>query len=301
GVVPLGAMFLIVMCVLASLFFIGTMSLVFVGGRNVVTFKSMLDELASGSPGIVLLGEDVDIDVDEPSISIRWAFVACGEAFLLPGSQGVHVGQYRPAMSPFGRDSGKRQMIQALTRFDDDHVLDVHEANLYPFDTYRLSSIVCAVNSATNETLQIQRLSTVDVTTSFTVTITDADTYNTLSDGTQVPTREIEMIVRRAPTVRLYAMMLWIVNWMLTHVTIGFVVLAIKSGDIKRVGLHSLYAFAIVLAIPQIRNAMPDAPDLDELTYTADIIGFFPQTIFSGVDAILLLVVIASRELKEMQ
>lgn len=150
-----------------------------------------------------------------------------------------------------------------MTRFDDDHVLDVHEANLYPFDTYRLSSTVRAVNSATNETLQIQRLSTVDVTTSFTVTITDADTYNTLSDGTQVPTREIEMIVRRASTVRLYAMMLWIVNWMLTHVTIGFVVLAIKSEDIKRAGLHSLYAFAIVLAIPQIRNAMPDAPDLD--------------------------------------
>ena len=58
-------------------------------------------------------------------------------------------------------------------------------------------------------------------------------------------------------------MMLWIVNWMLTHVTIGFVVLAIKSEDIKRAGLHSLYAFAIVLAIPQIRNAVPDAPDLD--------------------------------------
>lgn len=52
--------------------------------------RTIVETSGAGRDQIVLLGEDVDVDVDEPSISIRWAFVACGEAFLLPGSQGVH-------------------------------------------------------------------------------------------------------------------------------------------------------------------------------------------------------------------
>jgi hypothetical protein len=39
---------------------------------------------------IVLLGENVDIDVDEPSVGIRWSILACGKDYVLPGSMGVH-------------------------------------------------------------------------------------------------------------------------------------------------------------------------------------------------------------------
>lgn len=38
----------------------------------------------------MFLGEDVDVDIDEPSIDIRWSVVACGSGNYLDGSQGIH-------------------------------------------------------------------------------------------------------------------------------------------------------------------------------------------------------------------
>lgn len=38
----------------------------------------------------MLVGESVDVDVDEPSVTIRWAVLACGNDFMLSGSAGVH-------------------------------------------------------------------------------------------------------------------------------------------------------------------------------------------------------------------
>ena len=39
---------------------------------------------------IVLIGDNVDIDVDEPAVTIRWSILACGSNFTLPGSEGTH-------------------------------------------------------------------------------------------------------------------------------------------------------------------------------------------------------------------
>ena len=39
---------------------------------------------------ILLLGENVDVDVDEPAITIRWSLVGCGPGFVLAGSEGIH-------------------------------------------------------------------------------------------------------------------------------------------------------------------------------------------------------------------
>jgi len=38
----------------------------------------------------VLIGESVDVDVDEPSITIRWSILACGPGYVLPESSGIH-------------------------------------------------------------------------------------------------------------------------------------------------------------------------------------------------------------------
>ena len=32
----------------------------------------------------------MDVDVDEPALTIRWSIIACGQAFILPGSGGAH-------------------------------------------------------------------------------------------------------------------------------------------------------------------------------------------------------------------
>lgn len=36
------------------------------------------------------MGESVDVDVDEPSLTIRWSILACGDDVILPGSAGSH-------------------------------------------------------------------------------------------------------------------------------------------------------------------------------------------------------------------
>lgn len=42
------------------------------------------------STKIVLFGESVDVDVDEPSVTIRWTIIGCGQDFVLQGSEGSH-------------------------------------------------------------------------------------------------------------------------------------------------------------------------------------------------------------------
>lgn len=32
----------------------------------------------------------MDVDVDEPQISIRWSILGCGTSFVLTGSEGAH-------------------------------------------------------------------------------------------------------------------------------------------------------------------------------------------------------------------
>jgi hypothetical protein len=32
----------------------------------------------------------VDVDVDEPAVTVRWSILACGQSFVLPGSEGTH-------------------------------------------------------------------------------------------------------------------------------------------------------------------------------------------------------------------
>ena len=42
---------------------------------------------------IVLIGDNVDVDVDEPALTIRWSIIACGEPYVLAGSEGTHGSQ----------------------------------------------------------------------------------------------------------------------------------------------------------------------------------------------------------------
>jgi hypothetical protein len=153
--------------------------------------------------------------------------------------------------------------IQNLVQFDSDHVLDVHRARLYPFDTYLLTTTLRAVDSS-NKTVPIQKIATIDQTSNFFVGGSDLDSYSTLTDGTQSPSRDMDFQVSRPGPARAFSLLLFAVSWMLTHVAIGHVILdwytdVVKSSLIK----HLVFAFAILLVHPQLRNSMPDAPGYD--------------------------------------
>jgi hypothetical protein len=152
--------------------------------------------------------------------------------------------------------------IENLVRFDSDHTLDIQKARLYPFDTYLLTSTLRAVD-ASNTTVPIRKLSTIDQVTSFLVTTSDVESYEIIN-GTQVPTRDFDLYVTRPGQLRFYTLLLFGVSWMLSHVTIGHVLLARRLVDIKSMTKHLVSAFAILLVIPQLRNSMPDSPALDD-------------------------------------
>lgn len=321
GVIPLQNVTILIFTLIFSLLFILALSCSFLGGdeEDEPLFKSMLNDIAMNDPGVVLLGENVDIDVDEPSITISWSLVACGDSFELDGSSGVHESQcglpsmalwvyadnfpepatmYNPSAIPFVRKTGQRRRIENLVRFDSDHTLDVQKARLYPFDTYLLTSTLRAVDTS-NTTIPIRRLSTIEQVTSFLVTVDDVESYEIIN-GTQVPTRDFDLYVTRPGQLRLYTLLLFGISWMLSHITIGHVLLARRLVDIKSMTKHLVSTFAILLVIPRLRKSMPDSPALDDGALI-DYIGFFPQMIISASCVLTILLLIMLREYDETE
>lgn len=321
GIIPLQNVTILIFALIFSLLFILALSCSFLGGNEEddLLFKSMLNDIATNNPGVVLLGENVDIDVDEPSVTVSWSLVACGDSFELDGSSGIHESQcglpsmalwiyadnspepvaiYDPAAIPFVRKTGQRRRIENLVRFDSDHTLDVHNARLYPFDTYLLASTLRAVD-ASNTTVPIRKLSTIQQVTSFLVATSDVESYEIIN-GTQVPTRDFDLYVTRPAQLRFYTLLLFGVNWMLSHVTIGHVLLARRLVDIRSMTKHLVSAFAILLVIPQLRKSMPDSPALDDGALI-DYIGLIPQMIISASCVLTILLLIMLREYDEME
>ncbi|KAG6855878.1 hypothetical protein H0H87_009767 [Tephrocybe sp. NHM501043] len=317
---PLRGAIIAKLALAVSLIFIFTVCFCFIGTDvDEDYFKKVLTKTANTDPGVVLLGESVDVDVDEPSITIRWSILACGEGLFLPGpvaAHGIHscglpsqplrifvdndpepAATYDPTKIPLSRDTGSWRSTQNLVQFDSNHVLDVHEARVYPFDTYLLTSTLRAL-SDTNETVPIRKLLTIAITSSFDIDTDDSETYSTSTTGAGTVTyasRDIDMRVARPTSARIFALTLFALNWMMAHATVGLVFMCKRLDDVRPIFKHLLSAGAILIAIPQMRNSMPDAPGFD------DTIGYFPQMIFAGISTILILIIIIGHELDNLR
>ena len=147
-------------------------------------------------------------------------------------------------------------------QFDSNHVLDVHNARLYPFDTYFLTGTLRAVTFS-NGSLPIQKLITIDVMSSFNIWTTDMESFSKVNDGTVLPSRDMDMHVWRPGSTRLSALFLFTISWLLTHVTVGHVLLARQTSGRRPLFKYLVSTGAILISIPQLRNSMPDAPGLD--------------------------------------
>ncbi|CCL99705.1 uncharacterized protein FIBRA_01727 [Fibroporia radiculosa] len=321
GITPLGPAFLVGIAVVLSLLFISSIACAFVGSdADEPPFKGLLDGIAVNNPGIVLLGDNVDVDVDEPSVTIRWTVIGCGSAFVLAGSEGTHGSTacglpsiplnvyvdsgdaaaftYDPGLFPIVNKTGQRIGIQNLCQFDSDHVLDVHEARLYPFDTYQLTSTLRIMSSDSQEPITMSALTTLKLTSSFVISPSDVASYMNTSTNVNEPGRDITIDITRPGEAKFFTLLLFAISWMLTHATMGFIVLAWVTTDEKRVLQYLFFVITVLLVIPQLRNAMPDAPGFDGVLL--DSIGFFPQMMSSGMTSVVLLIIIAKRGLESM-
>lgn len=202
---------------------------------------------------------------------------------------------YDPDLFPVVNKTGRRLGIQNLYQFDSDHVLDVHEARLYPFDTYHLTSTL-RVASTNGDPILLSALTTLKVTSSFAIAHTDVQSNVNTSNSVNAPSRDIELNITRPPEARMFALLLFGVSWMLAHATIGFTVLAWMRADERSIFQYLGLVAVTLLAIPQLRNAMPDAPGFDGVLL--DSIGFFPQMLMVGVSAICMLSMAAKRALQ---
>lgn len=103
------------------------------------------------------------------------------------------------------------------------------------------------------------------MTSSFVISSSDVSGYVETGDDSdsQSPRRELDLRISRPGGARAFALFMFAVNWMLAHATIGFMLLALHAEHSRRVPLLLGMNFVILLAIPQIRNSMPDAPGYD--------------------------------------
>lgn len=155
--------------------------------------------------------------------------------------------------------------IQNLFQFDSDHVLDVHLSRLYPFDTYELTTTIHILDQ-NKQPINLARLPTVSQTPSFLVSASDVSSFmNSTSsdDAVEQGGRNLEMKVVRPGEARAFALLLFAINWMLAHATVAYMVLAWKTEDTERMLKYLAFIAVTMVLIPQIRNAMPDAPGFD--------------------------------------
>lgn len=98
--------------------------------------------------------------------------------------------------------------------------------------------------------------------------------------------------------------------WVLTHICIGYTVLANRSPATHPILKHLALTAAILIILPQLRAAMPDSPGLDgfligklfavpsmaKVQQCTDTIGFFPQMIICAICLITVLLSAVSRD-----
>lgn len=101
------------------------------------------------------------------------------------------------------------------------------------------------------------------MTSSFLIDTADMESYSSSASGAHEPSRDLDMRVRRPGDARAFALLLFALSWVLTHVTIGHVILARRLTGIRSNLKHVISAGAILVTIPQLRDSMPDAPGLD--------------------------------------
>ncbi|THH10477.1 hypothetical protein EW145_g1307 [Phellinidium pouzarii] len=190
---------------------------------------------------------------------------------------------YDPGNIPVNTKTNLRSIVQAQIQFDSDHVLDVHNTRLYPFDTYLVSTSirVTSSNSTTKDVpASLTGLPVLKVTSSFSITSRDTAIV-VVVNREEAPARHLELSIRRPGDARAYAMTLFGINWILCHCCIGIGVLSFVQGkqmekytgsDVfvqqktkgsKDVLKQLAGVLAVLLVIPQLRGAMPDAPGFD--------------------------------------
>jgi hypothetical protein len=134
----------------------------------------------------------------------------------------------------------------------------------FPFDSYVLQTVFIAVDSTTNNSVPIIRLTPVDSGQSFAPVFDDFATQSLFNQSTNVTSRSVELTLTRAIPVKALAILVVVLNWLLTWTVVFVTVVAFLRTDKMSDGLL-LLPITVILTLPSLR-ALIGSPDQSILT-----------------------------------
>lgn len=152
---------------------------------------------------------------------------------------------------------------------------------LAPYDDYVLDVEAFVIDTATNESLPILKLSAADPTDNFYADRqVDWDTESTFNGG-RVPSRHFTMRVKRSFLSKIFTIILLIVNWFLTAGCLRITLLSVVGHKEMGDGVL-LLPITVILTIPALRQLYVGSPPFG--MYLGRYLIYFPYSPnFAGV------------------
>ena len=130
---------------------------------------------------------------------------------------------------------------------------------LAPFDDYVFDVEAFVIDPTTNQSLPILKLSAADPTDNFYADDQfDWDTESSFDSG-RVPSRHLQMRVRRSSLSRIFTIMLLLVNWFLTAGCLRITLLSVVGHKEMGEGVL-LLPITVILTIPALRDLYVGSP-----------------------------------------
>lgn len=151
------------------------------------------------------------------------------------------------------------QLLDIEGGFHPQGSIDMNPEYRFPWDTYRLTTVFVAVNHTNNATLPILKLALVDSANDFSPSFTDLGSKSHFNGTTDTPSRTVILILARALSVKVFNVMIFIMNWLLA-VTILFITIVALFGKKKMPEVVLLLPVTVILTVPSLRALMVDSP-----------------------------------------
>ena len=130
---------------------------------------------------------------------------------------------------------------------------------LAPFDDYTLNVEAFVIDTATNKSLPILKLSAADPTDNFyAYNQLDWDTENTFNRA-RVPSRHLKMHLKRNFLSKIFTLILLVVNWLLTVGCLRITLVSVVGHEELSEGVL-LLPITVILTIPALRELYVGAP-----------------------------------------
>lgn len=155
-----------------------------------------------------------------------------------------------------------------------EHILDIETVQLsnvedhafnqqyfYPFDHYRAVTNFFGINTSDNTSLPISHLVFTDFANNFSPKTIEHPS-RTVFNGAFVDSFTSILRLERTTNAQLYTVVLFLLNWALTGITVYITVL-IQMGEALGEGIVAL-PLTILLILPMIRNMFVESPPFGE-------------------------------------